>query len=262
MTFDELFARRAVVFASAVIYWGGVAIQARRVRKRIGKSPNLKPRTPKEKILWLGWMLMILGWLLQPLLVPAPGVSSPSPPPTEERAGERGLSISNSTSSSRGELSQYEQPSSPRPSPPSAGGEGVKATVVRLFRCAPSLLTPFTLALGNALVTLGYIATLWCYVSMGDTWRIGVNRSEKTSLVTRGPYRVIRHPIYGFQIVMLAGAALLLPTIFSLLIIVVHFICVQAKAADEENYLLSVHGETYRDYLKRTGRLFPKMIRM
>jgi protein-S-isoprenylcysteine O-methyltransferase Ste14 len=200
MTIDALFIRRAVVCASAVVYWGGVAIQARRIRKRIGKSANLKPRTPKEKLLWAGWTLMILGWFFQPLLIPN-------------------------------------------------------------AQLPVSFLTPLTLTLGIALVILGYAATLWCYTSMGDTWRIGVNRNEKTSLVTRGPYRVIRHPIYGFQIVMLAGAALLLPTIFSLLILAIHFVCVQAKAADEESYLLSVHGETYRDYLNRTGRLLPKLIR-
>ena len=198
MTIDELFLRRAIVSAAALIYWGGVAIHARRIRKRIGKSANLKPRTPKEKLLWFGWTFMVLGWLVQPLLVPTAWLSAP-------------------------------------------------------------LLTPLTFVAGLVLIILGYAATLWCYASMGDTWRIGVNRQEKTSLITRGPYNVIRHPIYGFQIVMLAGSALLLPTIFSLVIIAVHFLCVQAKAADEEAYLLGVHGETYRDYLNRTGRLLPKI---
>ena len=198
MTIDELLLRRAIVSAAALIYWGGVAIHARRIRKRIGKSANLKPRTPKEKLLWFGWTFMVLGWLVQPLLVPTAWLSAP-------------------------------------------------------------LLTPLTFVAGLVLIILGYAATLWCYASMGDTWRIGVNRQEKTSLITRGPYNVIRHPIYGFQIVMLAGSALLLPTIFSLVIIAVHFLCVQAKAADEEAYLLGVHGETYRAYLNRTGRLLPKI---
>ncbi len=200
MTPDELFLRRAAVSAGALIYWGGVAIHARRIRKRIGKSANLKPRTPKEKLLWLGWTFMILGWVVQPLWIS--GAALPA-----------------------------------------------------------ALLTPTTLALGLALTLLGYACTLWCYAAMGDMWRIGVNRLEKTLLITRGPYNVIRHPIYGFQIVMLAGAALLLPTVFSLLIIAVHFVCVQAKAADEEAYLLGVHGEKYRAYLNRTGRLFPKLFR-
>jgi protein-S-isoprenylcysteine O-methyltransferase Ste14 len=198
MDIDELLIRRVAVCASAAIYWGGVAIQARRIRKRIGKTPNLKPRTPKEKILWAGWFAANFGCLMQPLVIPR----------------------------------------------------------AMLF---PALINPLTLTLGFGLVAAGYAATLWCYASMGDTWRIGVNRTEKTSLVTHGPYRLIRHPIYGFQSVMLIGAALLLPTIFSLAIIAIHWVCVQFKAADEENYLLSVHGNAYREYLNRTGRLFPKL---
>ena len=259
MTVDELFIRRAVVSAGALIYWGGVAVHARRIRKRIGKSANLKPRTPKEKLLWLGWTFMMLGWLLQPLLIsstkpPAPlqtqtdtrsDLASPSPPSKEERAGVRSPILSNS------------HPLTPTLSPLGRGERG-DSTLVRLTTW---LLNPLTLVSGIALTLLGYACTLWCYAAMGNMWRIGVNREEKTSLVTRGPYNVIRHPIYGFQIVMLVGAALLLPTIFSLVIIAVHFLCVQAKAADEENYLLGVHGETYQAYLNRTGRLVPKFNR-
>ena len=57
---------------------------------------------------------------------------------------------------------------------------------------------------------------------------------------------------------MLAGALLLLPTAVSALTLAVHLLCVLTKAVDEEKYLLTVHGETYRAYLARTGRLFPK----
>src|SRR5450755_889689 len=89
MTVDGLLIRRAVVSGGAVIYWAGVAIHARRIRKRIGKSANLKPRTPKEKLLWAGWTFMILGWLFQPLLISGTNFSSPSPPEKEERAGVR-----------------------------------------------------------------------------------------------------------------------------------------------------------------------------
>ncbi len=201
MTLDEFSLRRVAVSAAAAIYWGGVALHARRIRKRIGKSANLKPRTLQEKILWAAWSFMILGWLLQPLFV--------------------------------------------------SDGKNFQAPL----RTLASLVT------GLTLIVLGYAATLWCYASMGNMWRIGVNREEKTTLVTRGPYRIIRHPIYAFQMVMLIGSALLLPTIFSLVLVVVHFGCVQVKAADEEAYLLGVHGETYRAYLNHTGRLFPKLRR-
>ena len=206
MTADELSLRRAVVCASAFIYWGGVWLQARRVRKQIGHSPNLKPRGPKEKLLWLGWFLVILVWMGQPWLV----------------------------------------------------GGSVLKPALDFF---PVLLHPVSLALGLALVVLGYAGTLWAYAAMGNTWRIGINAKEKNALVSHGPYRWVRHPIYLFQIVMLAGTALLLPTPASFAVLATHYFCVRIKAGDEENYLTRVHGEGYRDYLSRTGRLFPRFLR-
>jgi len=204
MTNQELIWRCAIVSASGILYWAGVLILARRVRKQIGRSPNLKPRGAKEKILWVGWLLVILVWVGQSLVVK-----------TEN------------------------------------------AWPATAF--FPALLNLPLLVAGIALVVIGYACTLWCYAAMGNTWRIGVNANEKTTLVERGPYRLIRHPIYAFQLVMLAGAALLLPTILSVAILVLHYVCALIKAVDEENYLKTVHGQTYLDYMARTGRLFPKL---
>jgi protein-S-isoprenylcysteine O-methyltransferase Ste14 len=206
MSTEEFFWRRAVVSASGIIYWVGVWILARRVRKQIGRSPNLKPRGPKEKILWVGWLLVILVWVGQSLLV----------------------------------KTEHAWPG------------------VAFF---PALLNLPLLVTGIVLVVGGYACTLWCYAAMGNTWRIGINRKEKTTLVERGPYRLIRHPIYAFQLVMLAGAALLLPTIMSFAVLAIHLICALIKAVDEENYLKTVHGQAYTDYMARTGRLIPKLFR-
>jgi protein-S-isoprenylcysteine O-methyltransferase Ste14 len=204
MNFEELFWRRVLVCAGGLIYWGGVLIQGRRIRKRIKRSPNLKPRDPRERVIWAGWMLVILLWIFQPLFAD-----------------------------------------------PSAGFVGV--------RINPELLHPLGLAGGVALTLAGYAATLWCYVIMGNAWRIGIDRKEKNELVTTGPYRWIRHPIYAFQTVMLLGGVLLVPTICSGFIVVLHLIFVFIKARDEEAYLVTVHGEAYRDLMARTGRLLPKL---
>jgi protein-S-isoprenylcysteine O-methyltransferase Ste14 len=206
MSTEELPLRRMAVCASGLIYWGGVLVQARRIRKRIGRSPNLKPRGAKEQALWVGWFVVILAWIGQPFLV--------------------------------------------------------GTTVVKPGLASwPGLLHPASLLAGLVLVVLGYAGTLWTYAAMGDTWRIGVDPKERTALVSRGPYRWVRHPIYLFQIVMLAGAALLLPTVVSFATLAAHWTCVLIKAGDEERYLTMVHGAAYRDYLSRTGRLFPRWIR-
>jgi protein-S-isoprenylcysteine O-methyltransferase Ste14 len=203
MAVDEMFWRRTVVCAGALIYWGGVHIQGRRIRRRIGRSPNLKPRNARERMLWAGWLLVVLMWIGQPFV-----------------AG------------------RFDWPA---------------------FRIHPACLHPAGL-FGGALLTLaGYAATIWCYVTMGSAWRIGINLKEKNRLVTEGPFRFIRHPIYAFQALMLLGAALLLPTICSAAVVLVHLLCVAVKARDEEAYLLTVHGGKYREYMGRTGRLLPRI---
>lgn len=206
MSAEDLHLRQTVVFGSALIYWSGVLVQARRVRKRIGRAPNVRPRGTKERLLWLGWMLVVLAWMALPFL---------------------------------------------------AGQQGGNA-VVRLF---PALLHLLGLAAGIVLVVGGYAGTLWCYRIMGNTWRMGVDRGEKTTLITRGPFAVVRHPIYALQVVMLAGVFLLLPTLMAVAMLLLHLACVSIKAADEESHLANVHGPAYRDYLARTGRLFPRFRR-
>ena len=44
---EMLFLRRAIVETAVVLYWLGVIVQARRIRRRIGRSPNLRPRGPR-----------------------------------------------------------------------------------------------------------------------------------------------------------------------------------------------------------------------
>ena len=203
MGVDELLLRKAVVAGSGLIYWAGVFVNARRVRKQIGRSPNMTPRGTKERVLWLGWLLVIAVWIGQPFFI----------------------------------------------------GEKAWAFV----RLCPRMMHIAVMSGGLALVVAGYAGTLWCYAIMGSAWRIGVNAQEKNALVTTGPFARVRHPIYALQVVMLAGAFCLLPTVCSLVLLASHLVCVWLKAADEEAYLIATHGEKYREHIARTGRLLPKL---
>jgi protein-S-isoprenylcysteine O-methyltransferase Ste14 len=203
---EPSFLNRAVAFTAAVVYWLGVWLQARRVRHRIGRSPNVKPRGAKEKLLWAGWFVVIGLWLSIPFIA------------GRETFGPWG-----------------------RPFWP--------------------VSYPLITALGIALMLGGYAGTLWCYSAMGQNWRMGVKSGERTSLVTTGPFRFARNPIYLLQVVMLAGLILLLPTLLSLLALSIHLLCVLMKIADEESFLLATHGTAYQQYHSRTGKLLPKLTR-
>ena len=205
MTIDALAVRRAIVCASAVVYWTGVYVQIARVRRKAGHLPNIKPRGLKERLLWLGWTAVIVIWFAQPLLLNRLDAAPP-------------LNI-----------------------------------IQPLYGLA-------WFVVGAVLVACGHAGTYWCYAAMGDSWRIGVKKREKTTLVTSGPYAFVRHPIYAFQAMLLFGAALLLPTPLSLAVIAVQLTCAYVKAFDEEAYLLETHA-SYSGYFARTGRFLPRLFR-
>lgn len=193
--------RCSIVSSSGIIYWGGVLLQARRVRRKIGRTPNLRPKGTKEKLLWLGWTIVVLGWIGQPMLLSNPA-----------------------------------------------------ETWLGLW---PYVFYPISFVAGATLIVLGYAATLWCYSAMGAAWRIGIDQTGSSELIQSGPYRSIRHPIYSFQSVMLLGAALLLPTVVSIGLLILHFVCASIKARDEELHLINIFGDKYVAYRTHTGKFMP-----
>jgi protein-S-isoprenylcysteine O-methyltransferase Ste14 len=93
---------------------------------------------------------------------------------------------------------------------------------------------------------------------MGKDWRMAIAVGEKTNLITDGPFRRIRHPIYAFQILLMICTLVVVPTLLMLLIAVVHFTVMNVKARREERYLLQTQPDDYSQYVQRTGRFFPR----
>jgi len=120
---------------------------------------------------------------------------------------------------------------------------------------------PVSSGAGSVLILAGLAGTFWAHASMGDAWRIGVRREEKTPLITGGPYRFIRHPLYSFQWVILLGVFLLEPSLVTLFILFFHRLLVAFKMKDEEQHMGSLHGPLYKEYTARTGALLPKFKR-
>lgn len=204
MSADALLLRQGLVVLSALTYWSGVAMNARRLRRQLGRNPNIKPKGWKERLLWLGWVLVVFAWAGQPFLI---SVQRTSP----------------------------------------------------ALALPGNLVTPLGFGLGLLFIAAGQAGTYWCYSALGQSWRIWIDRSEQTAMVTNGPYRLMRHPIYSFQILLLVGMTCLIPTLLSVLIVTVHLILVVVKSRDEEIHMSTLHGEEYRGYLTRTGMFLPKL---
>jgi protein-S-isoprenylcysteine O-methyltransferase Ste14 len=101
------------------------------------------------------------------------------------------------------------------------------------------------------------------YQALRQLMRPHIEVMEKHELVTRGPYSRIRHPTYTGILLMFLACTLL----FLNIVLVVGFLAILGiaykKTVLEEELLSSEEGfgQTYRDYMLKTGRFLPKLRR-
>jgi len=111
---------------------------------------------------------------------------------------------------------------------------------------------------GIVVAIVGIFATVYAQLDMGDSWRIGVDPGETTTLVRTGVFGWVRNPIFTAMITFGFGIALVTPSLVALagFLLLVATIELQVRII-EEPYLLTVHGDDYRSYLTNVGRFMP-----
>jgi protein-S-isoprenylcysteine O-methyltransferase Ste14 len=110
---------------------------------------------------------------------------------------------------------------------------------------------------GMFLTALGYLVFVWSVIARGR-YSVAWAMPEHQKLVTRGPYRYVRHPSYLGYFLMFIGLVLLrptLPTLFSIVAIPGYY----RLTFEEERLLETRFGEEYHKYQKTTGRFIPKL---
>ena len=111
---------------------------------------------------------------------------------------------------------------------------------------------------GLALYALGLGICVWAQLAMGASWRIGVDESERTELVTHGPFALTRNPIYSGVIPLVAGLTLLAPNPVAIAAFAALLVSLEIQVRlVEEPYLLREHDPAYREYASRVGRFVP-----
>jgi protein-S-isoprenylcysteine O-methyltransferase Ste14 len=114
--------------------------------------------------------------------------------------------------------------------------------------------------LGAGIFFAGDLLFVWSHRALGSNWSPIMEIRRGHTLVTEGPYRFVRHPMYAAIILIGTGVSLLaanwvvslsymLPVIFMYL----------TRVSDEEKMMIEQFGDEYRDYMRKTGRLVPKL---
>jgi protein-S-isoprenylcysteine O-methyltransferase Ste14 len=138
------------------------------------------------------------------------------------------------------------------------GGMAPVLALLGILEPIPALDGTVANALGFVLAVCGIALTFAAQLAMGDSWRVGVDPEERTALVTDGPFRLVRNPIYSAMLPTVFGLVLMVPNPLSVAAIVVLFIGLELQVRlVEEPYLLEVHGNAYADYAAGVGRFVP-----
>jgi len=99
----------------------------------------------------------------------------------------------------------------------------------------------------------------WTLSSLGKNLTDTVVTRASATLVTHGPYRWVRHPFYVTAALLMGSVTLLSANGFigasSLLVLGLLAI----RTPKEEQRLVDRFGQSYRDYMERTGRFFPRV---
>jgi protein-S-isoprenylcysteine O-methyltransferase Ste14 len=139
---------------------------------------------------------------------------------------------------------------------------GVLVIVVALGRAMARGLLPIVFfpygvqVLGVALTALGIGFAVWARLTLGSNWGMPMTLRETPDLVTRGPYALVRHPIYTGILVGMIGTALAVGVLyfFVVLLACVYFMVSMGR---EEGDMQQHFPDAYPAYKARTKRLIP-----
>ncbi len=110
---------------------------------------------------------------------------------------------------------------------------------------------------GAGVVVLSLVLLAWCHGTLRRGFALVPRVTGEQTLVTAGPYRWARHPMYTSELALVAGYGLLLDDWIMLSCLVPSLLFILARIPREEALLTERFGQAYRDYSRRTGRFLP-----
>ncbi len=113
---------------------------------------------------------------------------------------------------------------------------------------------------GVFLCVCGLVFAIWARLILGRNWSGVITLKEDHELIERGPYRVVRHPIYTGILAMFAGTAIALGYFGGFLGFLLVFVSFWVKLNREEDLMLEHFPAKYAAYQRRVKRIIPFLV--
>jgi protein-S-isoprenylcysteine O-methyltransferase Ste14 len=117
--------------------------------------------------------------------------------------------------------------------------------------------TEAILVVSSILCLCGLGFCFWARAVLGRNWSGTVTLKENHELIVRGPYRLVRHPIYTGLLAMLIATAIEQGHIAGMIGLILVFVSFWIKLSDEEEVMVDQFPDQYVTYRERTKRIIP-----
>jgi protein-S-isoprenylcysteine O-methyltransferase Ste14 len=114
---------------------------------------------------------------------------------------------------------------------------------------------------GLVIVVLGLALTLWAQHELGRYWVGGIALHKDHKLVTTGPYKYVRHPLYSGMLLSAIGLCLVSLNVFYGSMSLIFCGAYALRAVHEDQLLRKKFKKHYEQYEARTGAIFPRLRR-
>lgn len=109
---------------------------------------------------------------------------------------------------------------------------------------------------GASILVAGIATAVWARVNLGRNWGTPMSRQAEPELVTSGPYRLVRHPIYSGLLLAMLGTALATDLLGLVVVAMLGAYFVHAAKVEERNLIEGLPA-AYPAYRARTRMLIP-----
>ncbi|MFX0171417.1 MAG: methyltransferase family protein [Candidatus Hodarchaeota archaeon] len=114
--------------------------------------------------------------------------------------------------------------------------------------------------IGVILTVLGICVEFSTQLYLGRNYTTLLHLRKEQSLITTGPYRYVRHPMYSALITVGIGLSLLSANWYFGLPFIATIVIIILRIKKEEEVMIKKFGEEYIQYMKRTKRFIPFFI--
>jgi protein-S-isoprenylcysteine O-methyltransferase Ste14 len=108
--------------------------------------------------------------------------------------------------------------------------------------------------LGLAITLIGVLFFILAMVFMKTSWRVGIDKSTKTSLVTSGLYRFSRNPAFVGMDLMFLGTAITHVNLMTVIVALLVVVGIHLQILQEEKHMKEVFKNEYNEYVNKTPR--------